>query len=213
MNQHYRSLTYLFYRPFHLWPLGLPYSLSSAWHPNCILKLPQPHQWMLSYAFINTPIPLEHHGGIISSGSSHSLLQMLNIYVWFYMSGFNQYLSYKLDFKIPWERNKAMLLYILFGASSKWQLKKYAQSKLFECTQFWMNSTGKICWKHKCWSRWKAGWCIPGCGLFFLYSMAPYISYCVVPHTMPAYKGVQLLICEGIQLIMGVLFSAYHLNL
>lgn len=83
------------------------------------------------------------------------------------MSGFNQYLSYKLDFKIPLERNKAMLLYILFGASSKWQLKKYAQSKLFECTQFGMNSTGKICWKHKCWSRWKAGWRIPGCGLFF----------------------------------------------
>lgn len=131
---------------------------------------------MLSYAFINTPIPLEHHGGIINSGSSHSLLQMLNIYVWFYMSDLNQYLSYKLDFKIPWERNKAMLLYILSGASSKWQLKKYAQSKLFECTQFWMNSTGKICWKHKCWSRWKAGWRILGCGLFFLYSVAPYIS-------------------------------------
>lgn len=92
------------------------------------------------------------------------------------MSGFNQYLSYKLDFKIPWERNITMLLYILFGTSSKWQLKKYAQSKLFECTQFWVNSTGKICWKHKCWSRWKAGWHIPGCGLFFLYSVAPYIS-------------------------------------
>lgn len=82
-------------------------------------------------------------------------------------SGFNQYLSYKLDFKIPWERNIATLLYILSGASRKWQLKKDAQSKLFECTEFWMNSTGKMCWKHRCWSRWEAGRHSPGCGLYF----------------------------------------------
>lgn len=194
--------------------LELPHSLSSAWHPNCILKLPSPPQWMLSYAFINTPIPLEHFDSTINSGPSHSLLQILNIYVWFYMSGFNQYLSYKLDFNIPWERNIAMLLYILSGASSKWQLKKYAQSKLFECTKFWINSTGKICWKHRCWSRWEAVRHSPDCGLYFsLFCGTLTFLYCVVPHTMPAYRGVQLLVCEEIQLIMGVLFSAYHLNL